>query len=163
MKSEDEIKKDWQQIDNEDDLRTVAELLEKNASASHLYLANIIASICSISVDEMMDTDCNQQECHARWLFWYAYRYMTDDTFEHISKITLRQWGVRYCPSCISNAVIKMTQMTDRDKMWGRRWLTVKRIIKLRDGGDSITLDTSKKITITIPIELKNRVEIKYN
>lgn len=130
------------------------------------YLAEIVAELCEVSVEDMMNKEDRLHCNHARWLFWYAYRNMTNDTFEHIATVT-EKYGRRYTLQGINSAVNKMSSLITDNTVWTKRWIVIKRIIRTRDTNLEFDFGQnqdipSDRIFISIPRELKGKVEIKY-
>lgn len=166
MKSENETIEDWRRIDNQY-VKDLCAIINKQEIDVQDYLADIVSSLCDIDTTEMMTKEDRLHCNHARWLYWYAYRYMTNDTFEHIEQITKR-YGRRYSLQGISAAVNKMSNLIASNTIWTKRWIIIKRIIKLRDESleDYITTsrhDWRNKIVITVPKEFKDKIIINYS
>jgi hypothetical protein len=118
-------------------------------------MVDCVASICDVDKLDMMTNVSNLNTIHSRWLFWYAYRYMTKDSFSHISHITLR-YGKKFTEQSVSSSVNKMGNMIDNDTIWAKRWAIIKRIIKLRDS----TLSDENQNAVVI-VQYPKNVEIK--
>lgn len=165
IKSDNEIRDDWKTLE-EDSLNEICEKVKSYERNIQDYLAEVIAALCELDLNDMM-TKADRVHCnHARWLFWYAYRHMTNDTFEHMSQITDR-YGRKFAHQSINSAVNKMSSLIADNTIWTKRWLFVRRVIKARDQSTEIDFDYAAKtptdrVTITIPQELKSKIEINY-
>lgn len=157
-KGYEKIKHDWESIDNAD-IDEVCRLLRLHETRIQDYLVDCVASICDVEKTDMMTNASKLNTIHARWLFWYAYRYMTNEPFIRISEITLR-YGKRFTEQSISNSVNKMGNMIAKETTWAKRWVLIKRIIKLRNSDQTnFGLDDNLSVTINHP---KN-IQVKLN
>lgn len=154
MGKDEKIIQDWEMIDNAY-IDEVCRLLRLHETNIQEYIVDCVASICDVDKLDMMTNVSNLNTIHSRWLFWYAYRYMTKDSFSHISHITLR-YGKKFTEQSVSSSVIKMGNMIDNDTIWAKRWAIIKRIIKLRDS----TLSDENQNAVVI-VQYPKNVEIK--
>jgi hypothetical protein len=154
MGKDEKIIQDWEMIDNAY-IDEVCRLLRLHETNIQEYMVDCVASICDVDKLDMMTNVSNLNTIHSRWLFWYAYRYMTKDSFSHISHITLR-YGKKFTEQSVSSSVIKMGNMIDNDTIWAKRWAIIKRIIKLRDS----TLSDENQNAVVI-VQYPKNVEIK--
>lgn len=156
MINDDMIASDWRNLDSVED---ILEAVKRHEMDIMTYLADTVASLCNISRNDMLKGSSEAHLAQPRWLFWYAYRYMTSETLEKVADMTKRCGGHRFTPNGIGQCVNKMSQMISSEPMWTKRWTIIKRIIKLRD------VDSNKKqdstITITVPKELKDIINIE--
>lgn len=159
-KSEETIKKDWHRLDNEN-ISIALELLRRSDCDIRLYLADCVASVCGIHVEEMFINTDTIHLAHARWLYWYAYRYMTNESYAKILEDT-PLYGDRFAERSVHGGVNKMAMMIVNEPIWQRRWGIIKRIIKLRDHENEIKEDNN--IIIHVPKGMLNdkiRITIK--
>lgn len=154
MGKDEKIIQDWEMIDNAY-IDEVCRLLRLHETNIQEYIVDCVASICDVDKLDMMTNVSNLNTIHSRWLFWYAYRYMTKDSFSHISHITLR-YGKKFTEQSVSSSVNKMGNMIDNDTIWAKRWAIIKRIIKLRDS----TLSDENQNAVVI-VQYPKNVEIK--
>ncbi len=154
MGKDEKIIQDWEMIDNAY-IDEVCRLLRLHETNIQEYMVDCVASICDVDKLDMMTNVSNLNTIHSRWLFWYAYRYMTKDSFSHISHITLR-YGKKFTEQSVSSSVNKMGNMIDNDTIWAKRWAIIKRIIKLRDS----TLSDENQNAVVI-VQYPKNVEIK--
>lgn len=146
--NEEKIKEEWAKIDSCKTGDTSMAVCE--------YLADYIASLCGFTRAEMFSRVRNQATTHARWLFWYAYRFMTKDTYSEIAYRT-ESWHF-YTSKSVQVATQKMSSMIDSEPMWNRRWRVVKQFIKLREGYDDEKLDNT--IIVQVPRHIKDKIQI---
>lgn len=154
MGKDEKIIQDWEMIDNAY-IDEVCRLLRLHETNIQEYMVDCVASICDVDKLDMMTNVSNLNTIHSRWLFWYAYRYMTKDSFSNISHITLR-YGKKFTEQSVSSSVNKMGNMIDNDTIWAKRWAIIKRIIKLRDS----TLSDENQNAVVI-VQYPKNVEIK--
>lgn len=92
------------------------------------YLGHYVSSLCDVDYHDLMYDTKHLNVAKARWLFWYAYRHMTNDSFDSISKMTSRYR--KFATSCVGCSCAKMARMIDFEPVWAKRWDILKRIIK---------------------------------
>lgn len=156
MINDEMIASDWRNLDSIEDILAAVKRHEMDIME---YLADTIASLCNIERKDMLKSGSEAHFAQPRWMFWYAYKYMTGETLEKISEMTERCGGHRFTPSGIGHCVNKMSQMINTETIWNKRWSIIKRIIKLRD---TETMKSSEvSITITVPKELKDIINIE--
>lgn len=156
MKTDDEIKDDWKRLDSEN-LEKACEYLRRIEGDIEDYLADIVAAMCNIDVDEMFKNTSIAYIAQPRWLYWYAVRYVTNETYEKIAARTSKH-GFAFAPNGIGQSINKMAKMIDAKTLWAKRWTMLKHIIKLRD------VNIAKEETVTFRViapkgyklELKN-------
>lgn len=156
MINDEMIASDWRNLDSVDDILMAVRQHEVDIMA---YLAETVASLCNIECKDMLKISSETRFAQPRWLFWYAYRYMTNETLEEIADMTQRCGGHRFTTSGIGQCVNKMSQMISSEPMWAKRWTIIKRIIKLRNTDNKKSSDNT--ITITVPKELKDIINIE--
>ena len=154
--SDEKIKQDWASVDSEN-LEQALLYLKKCEIAVNEYLAEAVASLCGVSAKEMMSNTNATYLTRPRWLFWYAYRYMTGDSYRKMSN-ALKVGSKEFSEKGIQGGIEKMSAMINEDSVWNRRWAVVKRIIKLREQeGESV----DNTIVIQVPKTLKGKVNIQ--
>jgi hypothetical protein len=116
-----------------------------------LYLADFIASLCNVEKEKMFSTCNNLDVAQARWLFWYAYRYMTNETYEKIGKLSGELYGKTFTKVGVAASVNKMYELIENGGIWRKRWLIVKRIIKISN--TLIEEQENQPIKIVVPKE----------
>lgn len=158
MDSDEKIIDDWNNLDNAD-IDKVCSLLRMHEQRIQDYLVDCVASICDISDKyDMMTNISDMNTIHSRWLFWYAYRYMTKESFVRISEITQR-YGRKFTEQSISNSVNKMGNLIANETIWTKRWVIIKKIIKLRS--ENVNDDDTIKVVVKHPknVEVKLKME----
>ena len=121
------------------------------------YLARFVSSLCDVEIERMLSDDNHLDVAQARWLFWYAYRYMTGETYEKIGKLSERIYGKSFTKVGVASSVNKMYELIEQQPIWRKRWTIIKRIIKQSES--LIEENAQKPIKIIIPkdanVELK--------
>ena len=138
-------------------IATAIGLLKKYNHDINDYLAANIAAICDVDVNDMLQASTPNSIVFARWLYWYAYRYMTNDSFETMAnKLSAKR---KFTSVNISIAVTKMSMMISNEAIWTKRWSIVKKIVKAILEDDSLNVDEVVKVKVVYPknvlIELK--------
>lgn len=152
-KNEESIVNDWQDIDSIDH---ILDVLRKHEYNAYNYLAETVAALCDLDVELMLSGCEKVYVAQARALFWYAYRYMTNETYEKIANMTSKYHS--FARVSVGQSINKMAGMIENEPLWKKRWTIIKRIIKLRDQNDiNKTEDT---ITIIIPKHLRDKINI---
>jgi len=135
-------------------LQNVCDMLRGYESNINSWLAYYVASICNVDVNKMLSRSNVMNVAQARWLYWYALRYMTGQSYPEIAENTFTTYHARFAKQGVGQAINKMSMMIDRDLLWNRRWTMVKRIIKACAKDVDNTSQQSKEsaeITITYP------------
>ena len=123
----------------EETIQNVYTLLGGYFNRTKDLLASSTAALCNVTIPDMMNDTTHRYNVQARWLFWYAYRYMTNDSYEKIEKDT--SCGRKFSPSGIASAITKMDAMISQGSVWGKRWGILKNIIKrIRKDDDGATI-----------------------
>lgn len=134
------------------------ELLRNYDGGLKEHLAHIVAELCNVSVNAMMKETKHIDVVRARWLYWYAYRYMTDESHYSIAQYC-SQWR-KFTSTCISHSIAKMAVIIDGNSIWAKRWIILKRLIKImlnKNVGDEQPSNITIKITHPkgVNVELK--------
>lgn len=124
------------------------------------YLAELITSLCDVTVEEAFESTDVIYLAHARWLYWYAYRYMTNESYEKIAKRSSR-FGHTFHLRSIQSGVNKMAVMIERETLWRQRWSVVKQIIRELQETDDEGKKMDNTIIIQVPRGLKDKIQIK--
>lgn len=156
MKSDEEIKKDLKEIDAST-IQNVCNTLRLYNKMTSEYLAQFVAAVCDVDVEEMLTNTKHLQYSHARWFFWFAYHYMTKENYDSIARKTgtKRKFTVSSIGYCIS----KMSMMVESEPIWVKRWTIIKRVIKAILYNDN---DIQKdRQTLTVKVQPPKGVDIK--
>ena len=154
--TEDEIKNEL--ADNERiAMKCVCDTLLNYEGRVRNYLADFVASLCNVEKEKMFSENNSLDVAQARWLFWYAYRYMTGETYEKIGRLSYDTYGKTFTKVGVASSVNKMSVMIEQQPIWKKRWTIVKRIIRITNS--LIDENTEEPIKIIIPknanVELK--------
>lgn len=157
MKSDEELKSDWQRLENEN-LKKACEYLRKCESNVEDYIAEAIAALCNIDVMDMLSDSSVAYLAQPRWLYWYAIRYITNETYEKIALRTTAKSGISFTPNGIGQSINKMASMIANDPMWIKRWTIIKHIIKMRE---TANLATQETVTFRVIAPKGYKLELK--
>lgn len=139
-------------------IKCVCDTLRGYGSRIREYLADFVASICNVERDDMFSS-CNDLDvAQARWLYFYAYRYMTNDTYEKIGRTPVGANGKTFTKVGVATGINKMYELIEQQPIWRKRWLIIKRIIKESDSSiqelpTPVTIKVPKNVEITIKKE----------
>lgn len=158
MKNNEQIKADFTNIDN-DSLKKGLYYLGLYEKSIQEYLVDVVAALCGIEKEKMLTDGNVLKSAHARWLYWYAYRYLSNESYDKIADITYGICGKRFTKQAIGHCISRMSIMVEEEPLWKKRWTIIKRIIKLRDVDNDKKVDNT--ITINIPKELREQITIK--
>lgn len=120
---------DFEKMEN-DTVDKVCELLNGHEDAVRSYLADFVANICNVSVDKMLSETSVAYMSQARAFYWYALRYMTNETYDKLSEYTVSHGGYRFTPNGIGQAINKMNALIEKEPIWKKRWFIIRKIIK---------------------------------
>ena len=130
--------------------------LAKTNQDSIDYIADCVAALCGVSKDGMLSNTQTLHYVRARYLYWYACRYMTNESYEKISMMSMRNNGCKHTASAISSGIKKMSSMIEDEPLWNKRWLAIKSVIK-----EQLHIEIREDvIEIKIPKALKGKVNI---
>ncbi len=150
MKAEKEIIDELVCMEQDIVDRLCEEVKEHNINMRR-HLIDIVASLCEVDVNTMMSNTKSGQESQARWLFWLACRYMTNEPFSSIAKQT-QNYGWHFSTSAITNACTKMSALISQNTVWTKRWAMLRRIIKAVHRGDCHeTVPSSITLKVVVP------------
>ena len=139
--------------------KEISTLLQKHECDTTLMLTASVAALCNVDVEDMMKQGQKMTNAHARWLLYYALRYMKNCTNEYIANITAYN-GVKHTDMAIRVGVNRMSEMISREPVWRNRWETLKHLIKQVQGEDVTRIAPRKqKVVISVPRDIE--VEIK--
>ena len=160
MKNDEQIKNDWQRLETEN-IEKACDLLRQHESRIEDYMADIVASLCNVDCAEMLTNSSVSYLAQARWLYWYAIRYMTNETYDKIAMRTTAKSGCKFTPNGIGQSINKMALLVAQEPIWVKRWTIIKHIIKLRDTvikekGDMETVTMKIIAPKGVKVELKN-------
>ena len=160
MKNDEQIKNDWQRLETEN-IEKACDLLRQHESRIEDYMADIVASLCNVDCAAMLTNSSVAYLAQARWLYWYAIRYMTNETYDKIAMRTTAKSGCKFTPNGIGQSINKMALLVAQEPIWIKRWTIIKHIIKLRDTvikekGDMETLTMKIIAPKGVKVELKN-------
>ena len=157
IKSDEQIKSDWEHLEN-DNIEKACEYLRRYECDIEDYVAEIVASLCNVDVGKMLSDTSVAYLAQARWLYWYALRYMTNETYDKIAERTMRKTPYRFTPNGIGQSINKMSAMIVNEAIWTKRWIILKRIIKLRD---TVVKEKSEMETVTMKIIAPKGVKLE--
>ena len=159
MKAEEEIINDINKLE-EETINEACKLLSAYNKGLKHYLACLVASLCGVSVGDLYTNTKHIGIIQSRWLFWYAYRYMTNESYESISRNS-SEWR-HFGSACVGQSVTKMAMMISQDDIWSKRWAVLKRMIKIMLRNTSKEQDLFQTpITIKVVYPKNVNVELK--
>lgn len=157
MKNDEQIKNDWQRLETEN-IEKACDLLRQHESRIEDYMADIVASLCNVDCAEMLTNSSVAYLAQARWLYWYAIRYMTNETYDKIAMRTTAKSGCKFTPNGIGQSINKMALLVAQEPIWVKRWTIIKHIIKLRD---MVVKEKSEMETVTMKIIAPKGVKVE--
>lgn len=111
--TEEEVKRNLEENERMT-MQSVCDTLRKHEGCTRAYLASFVASLCNVDRERMFSA-CNDLDvAQARWLFWYAYRYMTNETYEKIGRLSEELYGKVYTKVCVASSVNKMYSLIEQ-------------------------------------------------
>lgn len=158
MKSDEEIKDDWTHLEN-DNIQKACEYLSRHESDIEDYIAETVAALCNVDVKDMLSNTSVTFIAQPRWLYWYAIRYMTNETYDKIAARTKAKSGYDFTPNGIGQSINKMARLINREPIWLKRWTIIKHIIKLRDTNESMQESVTFRVIAPKGIKLELKQE----
>jgi chromosomal replication initiation ATPase DnaA len=129
-------------------IKCVCDTLYNYSSKIRVYLADFVCALCNVDKEKMLSGKNEHDVAQARALYWYAYRYMTGETYEHIGRISKDVYGKEFTTVGVANGVNKMYALIEQQPIWKKRWNVIKRIIKTQN---AMVVEQNVPITITVP------------
>jgi hypothetical protein len=129
-------------------MQSVQETLRNYNHRIRFYIADVVSSLCDIDKERMFSDTKDHDVAHARALYWYAYRYMTGETYEQIGKTTKDLYGKEFTKIGVATGVNRMCRFINEQPIWNKRWAILKHIIKIQN---SMVIEPNIPITITVP------------
>ena len=111
MKTEEEIRDDSLKIE-EDGLKAACDAIRQCDIDVQKNLAEIVASICEIDYDTMMGDEKRYYTAQCRWMFWHAYRYMTNEPYVKMAE-RLGKYGHKFSVPAIITGVNNLEETLD--------------------------------------------------
>lgn len=157
MKDEEIIEK-WCSLEK-GNIDLVYDILRSYERDINEYLVSCVAEVCNVTIDGMFKQGQLAHNAHARWLYWYAQRRMTNGSYEEIARQS-NLFGHKFTSRAIQSATVKMASMIDKELIWRKRWTIIKNIINLRkQTEDEVMIDNT--IVIKVPKELRGKINIE--
>lgn len=149
----------------EENIKKICSLLKEHEDCVREYLARFIAALCDVDVSEMLNDEKRIYNSQCRWLYWYAYRQMTNEPYVKMAD-RLALHGHRFSPQMMNAGVNKMLQMTVEDTIWKKRWILVKRFIKTYEDATIASVGEKQepqevKLVVVHPSNVKVDIEFK--
>ena len=122
-------------------------------------LAEKTCELCNVTIEEMFTDTSHSKEysAHARWLFWYAYRYITGESCKKIAQSTF--FGTRkYSASTVIAALNTIGIKMATEPIWHKRWKLLKQEIKENITDVEIVEDNT--IVISVPKGMRSQFNI---
>lgn len=129
-----------------DTVQSVCDALRNYDGVALSCIADFVAALCNIEKEDMFSGSSILSVSQARWLFWYAYRYMTNETYEKIGKEMEFLYGRKFSQFGVSAGVNKMSALIEKEPVWKRRWAIIKRIIK-----EYNSIDKCEPVKVFVP------------
>lgn len=158
LKTWDEVIQNVEDIEA-NNIKPALKLLSDYNGDLRMYLACITASLCDVDVACLFGDTHKIDHNKARWLYWYALRYMTGESFESIG---LKNQQRQFSDTCVSQSVTKMSMMIAENSIWAKRWSVLKRIIKMMvkvDEQEQELFPKKIKVRVTAP----KGVEVEFS
>lgn len=153
----DKVKRRWDALDTTHIEAALAHLREYEHDIQ-LFIADYVAALCDVTVADMFLGSDVVYLAHARWLYWYTYRYATNESFDKIAAQRFPNGHV-FVQRTIQHGVNKMSLMIEKEELWNKRWCVLKKILRLRES--ETRKPKNNIITICVPRELKDTIKIE--
>ena len=139
----------------------IEELLKQFAMKDTDYLLKVVASVCDVNERDIMSQEkTGNYISQVRWLYWYAYRYLTGEPYCRIAELSTAV-GCKYTKDGVRKGVNKIGYIIHGSEMWQRRWNIIRGAIKKLKHENEQNEQEPYDIVITIPKGIKDLVNIK--
>ena len=125
---ENELSSEWLRLQRET-VNEIEQVVRKVDFNTMNILAIAVAGLCDVDVADMLSSSNRLHISQSRWLFWYALRWYSNDTYTQISEKTAFD-GHRFGFRSVADGITKMSDLIDIDHAWKNRWVIIKKIIK---------------------------------
>ena len=166
-KIDENKKNEWFELRRKSFLEIERILKEADIDAQK-YLSYFVASICNVEQDDLFTKDKTQQCVFARWLYWYAMRYMYGETYSQIAQRVTVFDGYKFTGNNIGLGISAMTKKIGLEKTWKDKWLVVKRFIDTYKDPMAYHVNDfcnpmpmKYKFTLNVPKGLKDNITIE--
>lgn len=153
---EEQIKKEWQEIDDEI-INGVCCLLQKYDFDLTNYIVHFVASVCNVEPIDLLIVSDKTYVSQSRWLLWYAIRYMTHESYERIGIKTSVE-GHQFKTRSVAAGIEKMAHIIETETIWQKRWSIIKKIIKIWKHKDDTP---NNEIIVNIPNNMDVKIKVK--
>lgn len=165
MKNDNEIRNEWKDLQKKS-FKEIEAVLRKYDYNTQTMLAAFCANICDVDVADMLSPTDNMYITQSRWLYMYALRYMTHDTYDKIaSRLALD--GCKFTKDGVRKGIEKMAGLIESDDMWLGRWIVIKRMIKLKQNPHDYPLSDNMnpmpekyKLVLHVPKGMGENIDI---
>lgn len=166
MKTDNEIKNEWLKLERKS-FKEIEQILQNFTFNEQVMVGSFVATLCGVDYSDLFVENKRQQNTHARWLYWYAIRYMTGETYERISVRTYFD-GCRFSGQNIGIGISKMNKMIGTEYEWKRRWKIIKHFIDLKEDPESYhendfsnPMSMKYKLSLNVPKGMKKNIEVE--
>ena len=114
---------------NEKDTKVVEDvcnILAQYDKDIRLCLEKIVCALCNVKQEKLWGRTRDMTIVQARWFYWYAYRFISNDSHQSIAHIQER----KFATSCVGQSITKMSMLISSDTVWSKRWIILKQILK---------------------------------
>ena len=117
-------------------------------------LSSHVARLCNVTEEELRGSRDRTYKSQARWLLWYAYRYMTGESYAMIAM----RYGGGFHTRTVASGIVKMTHLIGSDELWRNRWNVLRHVIKSSRTQEE---DTNIIITVQVPKGMGDKVKLE--
>lgn len=126
--NEEELKQVVDELEDKT-IEKVCQIIQNYNGELKTILAYITASLCDVKAEDLLVDTTRMDVVRARWLYWYAYHYMTGETHESISRKSEEQR--KFATSAVGAGITKISALIDTSSVWSKRWAYLKRVVKI--------------------------------
>ena len=147
--------------EEQDVYKQISLILQRHEYDAYCMLGNIVASLCDISLPDLLTSTTKIYHSQARWLYWYALRHMQGDTYEQIAQKTKAD-GCNFTPRSVGTGIAQMSMLIEREPKWKKRWYIIKNAIADITGDEEKrdAIEGKHEITIVVPKSIKGKINI---
>jgi len=159
--NEDKIKAEIESAEAEN-ISAVCDMLKEQGRDILSRLADIVASMCDVNKEDLLEKKkLSLHVSQSRWLYWYTYRQMTHEPYNKMAE-RLGKSGYGFHPMSIQVAVNKMSMLISGDTIWKKRWIMLKRIIRIYNDATetAIEIPNDEQQTVKVIIQKPKNIKI---
>lgn len=157
MLGEDKVIKEIEKIED-DTIKQVCDLLKGYTQSIDKYLISFVSNLCDVEPRVLLFDTKKIKSVHARWFYWYVYRYMTNASYEEIAVHSAKYR--KFAHTCVCNAIAQMAIMVSSEGIWMKRWSIMKTVVDIIKKNHYVEQELFEK-TVTLKVSSPQGINVE--